>query len=73
MDEQLKNKIFNYNAQPPDDVWDKINSALDKESAEHFTGKLIKYELAPPPFVWDNIAASLDKNESKAIPFTKRF
>jgi hypothetical protein len=73
MNEQLKNKIFNYNAKPPDDVWDKLNSALDEAPAEHFTGKLIKYELAPPPFVWDNIVASLDKNESKAIPFTKRF
>jgi hypothetical protein len=73
MDDQLKNRIFNYNAQPPDDVWDKINSGLDEESAQHFTGKLIKYELAPPPFVWDNVVASLDKNESTVIPFRKRF
>lgn len=73
MNEQLKNKIFNYNVPAPDGVWDKINNALDEELSENFTDKLIKYELAPPSSVWNKVAVSLDENEVTVIPFKKRF
>lgn len=73
MSQQLQNKLFNYYALPPLDVWDKITVILDEEVEPDFSDRLANYHVIPPVFIWDNIAASLDENKSPVLPFTKRY
>ena len=73
MNKQLQHKLFNYHAQPPAKVWDKIAFELDNQSEKPLPEKLANYELEPPPFVWDNIAALLNEEVVLVVPFKKRF
>jgi hypothetical protein len=72
MEKELQHKLFNYRAQPPANVWDKINVVLDDEASKPFPERLASYEQDPPPFLWDNIAASLDESEQRTIPLKQR-
>ena len=73
MEKELQHKLFNYQAEPPASIWDKINVVLDREADKPFPERLAKYEEDPPPFIWDNVAASLDEIEQKTIPLRQRF
>jgi hypothetical protein len=73
MSEQLQHRLFNYNAPPPEEVWEKISNALHGEDLSHFSERLLNYQTFPPKFIWDNITNTLDKEETSVIPFTKRF
>jgi hypothetical protein len=73
MENRLQHKLFNYQAQPPVGVWNKINVVLDEEASKPFSERLANYEQYPAPFLWDNIVASLDENDQKVIPLKLRF
>jgi hypothetical protein len=73
MSKHLQHKLFNYDAQPPREVWEKISVVLDSEAEKPFPERLINYESEPPPFIWDNIAAALNAAETPVIPLRKRF
>jgi hypothetical protein len=73
MNEQLKNKLYNYHAQPPIEVWNKIDSALEEDTEKRLSEKIINYQTAPPPFAWQNIVAFLGEMETPVVPFRKRF
>ena len=73
MSQQLKNKLFDYYAQPPVNAWDKINATLNENSDHRVSDKLLRYEVNPPALMWDNISASLNEDEKPVTPFKIRF
>jgi hypothetical protein len=71
MDSHLQNKLYHFEANPPQEVWDKIAGSLDTE--ETFSHRLFEYEVQPPPQAWSVIEASLDQanTPAKVIPLTR--
>ena len=67
MNNTIKNKLFNYQATPPANVWDNIAAALDKEGASAYTNKLYHFEQEPPPNAWEKISTELDKSSTPAF------
>lgn len=60
MSEELKNKLFNYEVIPPENVWAKIVDALEEEIIAEFPLRLHDAEIAPPPDSWNKIASALE-------------
>ena len=60
MNDHLQHKLYNYQVQPPSQVWDKITVAL-QETEKPLSERLVTYELEAPAYVWDNISAVLDE------------
>ena len=73
MSELLQKKLFDYHAQPSNNVWDKIDVALDLDANKNISEKLGNYELKPPSFLWENISASLNQSQAPVLPIWKRF
>lgn len=73
MSKHLHHKLFHYHTQPPADVWNKINLALDEKTDQPFSERLHQYEVTAPTFMWNMIAASLNENDTQVIPLTKRY
>lgn len=71
MNDHLQHKLYNYQVQPPSQVWDKITVAL-QETEKPLSERLVTYELEAPAYVWDNISAVLDEEKPPVIPFRKR-
>jgi hypothetical protein len=71
MDSNLQNKLYHFEANPPQEVWDKIAESLDTE--ETFPERLFRYEVQPPPQAWSMIEASLDQanTPAKVIPLSR--
>ena len=73
MSNQLQNKLFHYEVNPPETTWDKINSSLNEE----ITGmnKLYNFEQEPSSIVWNKLSNQLDGDTSgnKVVPFFKRY
>lgn len=76
----LKEKLYNYEANPPSNAWDKIAAALDDaENGDKYPGILQKMEVMPPAGAWDRINAALEQEESavttgrptRVIPFLR--
>jgi len=59
MSEELKRKLYNYDAQPPDIMWSRIAAALDQEINDEFPQKLYDLEVTPPVNVWSEIEENL--------------
>ena len=72
MDSILQNKLYHFEANPPEEVWDKIADSLDTEE-NTFPQRLINYEVLPPAKSWTVIEASLDQVTTpvKVIPLTR--
>jgi hypothetical protein len=68
MSNKLQHKLFNYQAEPPADGWDKIAAALD-EQAPSFPERLFHFQQQPAPHVWEQIEQQLD--EETGVPATK--
>jgi hypothetical protein len=71
MNSDLQNKLYHFEADPPKEVWNRIDDALD--AGQTFPQRLYQYEEQPPLQSWEAIEASLEKvNESfKVFPLTK--
>jgi hypothetical protein len=73
MSDNLKNKLLNYEAEPPATAWNGIAAALDEQP--EYAQKLHRFEVSPPPAVWDAIVQQLPAAPSNVVPFhaTKLF
>jgi len=60
MSEELKRKLYNYDAEPPEIVWSRIAAALDQEIDDEFPQKLYDLEVTPPVSVWNEIEENLE-------------
>jgi len=71
MNSDLQNKLYHFEADPPPEVWNRIDDALDAEQS--FPQRLFQYEEDPAPQVWDAIAATLDEPSPaiKVVPITR--
>ncbi len=61
MNEELKNKIYNYQVSPPDKTWSAIAEALDEDLEASFHAKLYAFETNPPTNIWNKISHTLDQ------------
>ena len=73
MSNDLQNKLFHFEADPPKEVWNKIADALDTDAEKSFPQRLFTYEEQPPAHLWANIENSLeeDKPAIKVVPITR--
>ena len=62
MNEELKNKIFNYEVSPPQTSWSAIANELDDNIDATFPARLYSFHANPPNSVWNNISQALDEN-----------
>jgi hypothetical protein len=61
MSNDLKNKMYNYEVNPPDTSWEYIAHFLDEHSIQkNISEKLYPYEIAPPANAWSNIVNAID-------------
>jgi hypothetical protein len=68
MSGELKRKLYNYEAEPPETVWSRIVTALDQEINAEFPKKLHDLE-APPPFDgWNRIEERLEEDIHEQYP-----
>lgn len=72
MSNDLQNKLFHFEADPPKEVWNKIADALDADAEQTFPQRLLNYEEQPPAGIWDKIEAGLEESGPavKVIPIT---
>jgi hypothetical protein len=68
MSEELKRKLYNYEADPPGSVWNRIATALDQEVNAEFPQKLFALEETPPSEIWERIEEGLDKDNKEQYP-----
>jgi hypothetical protein len=76
MSSQLQNKLLQYEAQPPEGVWNKIAASLDENISLTLSEKLYQYEESPSPAIWQNIVTQLDQpgvENTKVVPFYIRY
>ncbi len=59
MNQNLKKKLFDYQAEPPLTAWSRIADALDKEDLQNYPDKLYHFEEQPPAALWQKIDAHL--------------
>ena len=72
MKDELKNKLYNHQVDPPASTWPSIARELDNEVKATFPQKLYSFETAPPPGVWNKIAGELESSHEKVIPLFKK-
>ena len=58
---QWKDKLYDHEVTPPENVWNNIVHDLDNEYIL-FKDKLQHIETAPPPHIWNNIVHDLDND-----------
>src|SRR6185295_5102780 len=68
MSEELKRKLYSYEADPPEIVWNRIASALDQEINAEFPQKLYSLEQTPPAELWERIEEGLEKDSKEHYP-----
>ncbi|MFN2437587.1 MAG: hypothetical protein ABR503_00200 [Chitinophagaceae bacterium] len=74
MSTRLQNKLLQYQVNPPDKIWNSIDSSLNEE----FTcaDRLYNFEQQPSSFVWNKLSNQLDDDSlslGNTILFFKRY
>lgn len=75
MSSQIQNKLWHYEAQPPEEIWDKIAASLNENLLVLVAEKIYQYQAKPDVIVWQNIVAQLEapvREEAKVVPFYVR-
>jgi hypothetical protein len=72
MDNNIQNKLLDYEVPPPDGVWDKIAVGLDGHASPLFAERLYDYEQRPGVSVWEKITESIG-GQLPVIPFYRRY
>lgn len=65
MNEELKKKLYDYEAIPPVAAWNEIAVALDEQTNPELTKKLYDLAAAPVNNVWNKIAGELEADQEK--------
>jgi|SRR5689334_4587521 len=65
MSEELKRKLYNYEAEPAEGIWQRIASGLDQEINAEFPQKLYTIEETPPAGLWNKIEQQLEKDDKE--------
>jgi len=68
MSQELKRKLYNYEIDPPEIVWNRIVSALDEEITAEFPEKLYQLEVTPPANAWSKIEDGLQESAKEQYP-----
>jgi len=68
MSEELKRKMYNYEAEPPEIMWSRIATALDEEINAQFPQKLYTLEATPPVDAWNKIEEVLERDSKEQYP-----
>ena len=68
MSEELKRKLHNYEAEPPEVVWNRIVTDLDQQINAEFPQKLYDLEQTPRSELWDRIEQGLEKDGKEQYP-----
>ena len=72
MKDDLKNKIYHFQVEPPVETWSLISRELDDEINAAFPQKLYSFETTAPAGIWDKITNELDGPTEKVIPIFKK-
>lgn len=65
----LRDKMYNWESDPPPSTWDRVRAALDEsELASSFPSKLREMELAAPAGAWSAIESELNESDAAAAP-----
>ena len=62
MPDHLKNKMYDFEVKPPEELWQKVSSEL--ESSNEFlelSKRMYDFEATPPTQSWNNISASINE------------
>ncbi len=68
MSEELKRKLYNYEAEPPEIVWSRVVAVLDQEINAEFPQKLYTLESTPSSDVWNRIEERLEEDIREQYP-----
>jgi hypothetical protein len=68
MSEELKRKLYDYEVDPSEKMWNKIVVALDEEINAQFPQKLYEAEVNPPVGTWNKIASALETGIKDEYP-----
>jgi hypothetical protein len=64
----LKNRLYEMEVTPPEEVWKKLSAALDEINADNrLAGKIYNREIQPPGASWNIITAALDEKHQPAV------
>ena len=66
-----QNRIIQFEAPPPNEVWEKIAETLDDEfnaGDMMLSRKLNEYEISPPSFILDNVLAEINPAKATQQP-----
>jgi len=59
--ESLRDKMYNYEVNPPNHCWEKISIDLDDSALNHeFPSNLYNMEVTPPATAWEKVNAALN-------------
>ncbi len=50
---EWKNKLYDHEVPPPDNLWGKISHDLDNDSFVVFKQKLFHHQQEPPAGIWN--------------------
>lgn len=65
---EWKKNLFDYQAEPPAQAWDKINEQLELDAPVALREQLFAYEAAPPERLWDEVAARITETTAEPAP-----
>jgi hypothetical protein len=68
MSEELKRKLYDFEVNPSEKMWNKIAVALDEEINAQFPQKLYEAEVNPPNDTWNKIASALETGIKDEYP-----
>lgn len=63
MSNSLQHKIYQYEAKPPEEVWEKIEDSLAHQDYG-FVARLAGFEEAPPETAWDKLSRAISADVS---------
>ena len=72
--QNLKNKIYNWEATPPQNTWAAISDALEKDQEYILSQKLTQYSAKPSLSLWENISEELNESERRpVVPLSSKY
>src|ERR1051325_146006 len=74
MKNKFQHKLYNYEATPPERVWEKIAASLDESHlSDNFPIKLYNFQSNPPVGIWEKIEMGLAEEKVTSLTQKRRF